>query len=77
MRFTTFDPAEPRTELSAADRRAPGRRQERGRSLAVRTTLVAGLPPPGGRWPVEGPVPDVRPEGSGQRPDTGTITTTM
>ena len=55
-----------RTDLSAADGRAPGHRQERGRSLADTYNL--------GGWftaaprPSEGPVPDMRPEGSGQRP---------
>jgi hypothetical protein len=55
-------------DLSAADGRAPGRRQERGRSLADTYNFGGWFTAAGGRWPSEGPVPDVRPEGSGQRP---------
>ena len=57
-----------RTDLSAADGRASGRRQERGRSLAGTYNLGGWFTAAGGRRPSEDPVPDVRPEGSGQRP---------
>jgi hypothetical protein len=39
------------TDLSAADGRAPGRRQERGRSLADAYNLAAGSPPPAAGGP--------------------------
>ena len=67
MRFTTLI-GTARTDLSAADGRASGRRQERGRSLADTYNLGGWFTAAGGRRPSEGPVPDVRPEGSGQRP---------
>jgi hypothetical protein len=67
MCFTTLT-GTARTDLSAADGRAPGRRQERGRSLAGTYNLGGWFTAAGGRRPSEGPVPDVRPEGSGQRP---------
>jgi hypothetical protein len=67
MRFTTLI-GTARTDLSAADGRAPGHRQERGRSLADTYNLGGWFTTAGGRRPSEGPVPDVRPEGSGQRP---------
>src|SRR5512142_734435 len=57
-----------RTDLSTADGRAPGHRQERARSLADTDNLGGWFTAVGGRRPSEGPVPDVRPEGSGQRP---------
>ena len=66
MRFTTLI-GMARTDLSAADGRAPGRRQERGRSLADTYNLGGWFTAAGGQRPSEGPVPDVRPEGSGQR----------
>jgi hypothetical protein len=67
MRFTTLI-GTARTDLSAADGRASGRRQERGRSRAGTYNLGGWFTAAGGRRPGEGPVPDVRPEGSGQRP---------
>ena len=67
MRFTTLI-GTVRTDLSGADGRASGRRQERGRSLADTYNLGGWFTAAGGRRPSEGPVPDVRPEGSGQRP---------
>ena len=67
MRFTTLI-GTARTDLSAADGRAPGHRQERGRSLADTYNLGGWFTAAGGRRPSEGPVPDVRPGGSGQRP---------
>jgi hypothetical protein len=70
MRFTTLigTARTARTDLSAADGRAPGRRQERDRSLADTYNLGGWFTAAGGRRPSEGQVPDVRPEGSGQRP---------
>ena len=62
MRFTTLI-GTARTDLSAADGRAPGRRQERGRSLAGTYNLGGWFTAAGGRRPSEDPVPDVRPEG--------------
>ena len=67
MRFTTLI-GMARTDLSAADGRAPGHRQERGRSVADTHDIGGWFTAAGGRRPSEGPVPDVRPEGSGQRP---------
>jgi len=66
MRFTTLI-GTTRTDLSAADGRAPGHRQERGRSVADTYDLGGWFTAAGGRRPSEGRVPDVRPEGSGQR----------
>jgi hypothetical protein len=70
MRFTTLI-GTARTDLSAADGRASGRRQERGGSLADTYNLGGWFTAAVGRRPSEGLVPDVRPEGSVSGRDGG------
>ena len=58
----------PARDLSAADGRAPGRSRERGGSPAGPCDRGGWFTAARARRPGEGPVPDVRPEGSGPRP---------